>query len=273
MRQQHFANGSVAVEVDALLLPPPAAALQAAGQAEEWGQLLLELTSPDGDQSWRAEQAVSLGPDGQAAACGTELPADEAAPGGGAAAVPQPVRRTLRVLVDRPQLWWPHDFGQQPLYQLRMTYTPAQQAGAAGSGSGGGGAAGSPAAEAGTGPAAEGSGAEAGGSSNGGGGGSGGSGSSSSLSRRIGLRRVELVTEALPGGAGETFFFRVNGQPVYARGETCLLHGAVDKGIHQLTTMWDYGGVLLCCDQPGAQLWGPCADGGCPWPTQPVAAP
>ena len=233
MRQQHFTNASVAVEVDALLLPPPAAALRAAGVAEEQGQLLLELSSPDGGKSWRVEQAVSVGPAGQAAACDAEQPADEALPGGAAAAVPQPVRRTLRVIVEQPQLWWPHDFGQQPLYLLQVTYTPSQQVSAAATGSSS--SATSPAAEA-TSPAAEtsraaaegsspssnapdvGSGSSGSGGSSGGSGGSSGGSSGSTLSRRIGLRRVELVTEALPGGSGETFFFRVNGQPVYARG-------------------------------------------------------
>ncbi len=218
VRQQHFTNGSVALEVDALLLPPPAAALQAAGQAEEQGKLLLELTSPEGGQRWTAEQAVSLGPAGQAGVCDAEQPADEAAPGGAAAAVPQPVRGTLRVLVDRPQLWWPHDFGRQPLYSLQVTYTPAQHVGGSG--------AASPAAEAVPAPAAEASGEGASTSSS-----SSGSGSSSTVRRRIGLRRAELVTEPLPGGSGETFFFRVNGQPVYARGGEPGRRGMGARGV------------------------------------------
>ena len=215
MRQQHFTNASVAVEVDALLLLPPAAALRAAGVAEEQGQLLLELSSPEGGKSWRVEQAVSVGPAVQATACAAEQPADEALPGGAAAAVPQPVRRTLRVIVEQPQLWWPHDFGQQPLYLLQVTYTPAQQAIAAAAGSSSSAA--PPAAEA-TSPAAETSRAGAEGGNATYAGSSSSSSSGSTLSRRIGLRRVELVTEALPGGSGETFFFRINGQPVYARG-------------------------------------------------------
>lgn len=41
---------------------------------------------------------------------------------------------------------------------------------------------------------------------------------SSSLGRRVGFRSVELVREPLEGEPGETFFFRVNGTPVFMKG-------------------------------------------------------
>ena len=244
VRQQHFANGSVLLLVDALLLPPPLSAGEGGLEADEGGELALEVVSSDGQQRWRAQAAVSVGPEPtEAGASGPGSSESGSSSGAGsgtcpwaspessssssssgsdaeeaaAAAAPQPqtVKRSISVLLEAPELWWPHDLGQQPLYDLQLTYSPSS--GASGGASGVGGSA-APAAEAGSGgsgPAAESGGAAA---ANDGSVADGGSGSSARLRRRIGLRTVELVTDRLPGSAGETFFFRVNGQPLYARG-------------------------------------------------------
>lgn len=236
VRQQHLANGSVQLAVDALLMPPPAG--QGGAGAEEQGELVLELASPDGSQHWRAQAPVTIPPPVPCPADGGGSDSSGAAESspwlqpegcqagdqveGGPRLAPHPVKRGVGVLVEAPQLWWPHDFGEQPLYRLQLTYTPVAASNSQAAGDGAGGrSSGALAAEAGEEePATDAAAAEAGARAPGGPGVNAGLGTrSSKLSRRIGFRTVELVTDPLPGGAAETFYFRINGQPVFARGE------------------------------------------------------
>ena len=56
------------------------------------------------------------------------------------------------------------------------------------------------------------------------------SGKASTLKRNLGLRTVELVQEPLQNPAGLTYYFRVNGIPIFARGMTPTI-GSCTPGV------------------------------------------
>lgn len=249
VQQLHLDNGSVLVTVGA--------ELELGAGSTQRG--LLEATiSGGGAQPWSAQQAVTLSP----ASTASDGSAADSASGGDciaapAGATPSSVLCSLVVQVDPPfQLWWPYEFGAQPLYTLNVSFSPDSKAPDVSSGS----------------SISDGS-----SSSSDGSGGSNGSGGSSSLSRRIGLRTVELVTDPLPGG-GESFYFRVNGLPVYARGANVVPPDilptgprSTDAALRQLVAsataanmnflrVWGGGRYLAdafydACDEAGVLVW------------------
>ncbi|HRY73837.1 MAG TPA: hypothetical protein P5165_11495, partial [Spirochaetia bacterium] len=175
----------------------------------------------------------SGGPEGEAeplakAAAEVELPAGAS-------------RRSLRLLVDDPELWWPAGCGGQPLYELKVRASPAASAAAAGP----------------LGPAAP-----AGGHV---------------LAKRLGFRELSLVAEE--DEEGRSMKFVVNGREVFAKGANWipadalpsrwtrarledLLRSAAEANMNCLR-VWgggryeseDFYGL---CDELGLMVWQDC---------------
>lgn len=167
MRQQHLANGSVLLTINAML---------AVGRRGVRGELSLTVVSPSGQQQWSCWQAVELSPVSAA-------PTETCESG-----TQQHGRQERQVTLEiKPpcNLWWPHELGQPDLYDLKVRYKPAPEYQDVAFEPPGHAAA------------------------------------ASEISRRVGLRVVELVRQPISRGVratGETFFFRINGIPIFAKG-------------------------------------------------------
>ena len=102
--------------------------------------------------------------------------------------------------ITAPRRWWPRGHGPQTLYEVRAAL--ARAGGAVGDGADG-----------------------------------------AWLSRRIGLRRVELVEDPAPpptegAPAGTSFFFRVNGVPVFAKGANMIPLDVFETRVTAQYTRW-----------------------------------
>ncbi|CAM9878327.1 unnamed protein product, partial [Phaeothamnion confervicola] len=191
--QHHDDSGAVKIRVDAMLshLPPGIV----------YGRLVVSLLAPDAQliaATWNGSFCFD----------------DE---GGGSVrgegGKDQPPMRRISspwISVERPELWWLRGLGPQPLYTLTVAWLPVADAVAAA-------AAGRIDEEPRAGTVAalsvgSGSGAAAALSAE-----ADGVAGVTRLTRHIGLRHAELVREPVSDG-GESFYFRINKQPTYAKG-------------------------------------------------------
>lgn len=161
------------------------------------------------------------------------------------------------------ELWWPVGYGAQKLYSFNVTYAKEKEGAAA---------------EAVAATAAASADAAATTSASAVAAASYSSSSSTTLQRRVGLRTIELKKEPLHNGieGSESFYFSVNGVPVYAKGTNMiplhifasktspadlrfLVQQAVDANMNMLRV---WGGGLYpqdalydACDEAGVLLW------------------
>jgi beta-mannosidase len=127
---------------------------------------------------------------------------------------------TAKLVVRRPQLWWPNGYGGQTLYPLVVTLGDQR------------------------------------------------------LEQRIGFRELELVRE--PDKAGESFYFRVNGVPVFTKGNNWIPSDSFDCRLTDDQIRWElesavkahnnmlrvWGGGIYerenfyrMCDELGLLIW------------------